>query len=116
MDNLPSWLAAVLNLDWNGVSPRSLPKTGEGLLLTMGIAKVQKGHNNCVARGAESLRCFCVATGEVSAHFCVFPGLESLCAVQWCTREVVKRGICDGRSRNFASLRFRGPWARAARR
>lgn len=70
------WLAVVLNLDENGVSPCILPKTDERLLLTKRGAAAQAEQDSFVVKGGESLRYLFTTTVEVIAYLYVTPELH----------------------------------------
>lgn len=69
-----AWLAAVLSLSWNYVSPYSLSRTRGRLLLTRPVAMAETGQNDYVIRDGESPGYYFTVTSEESAHLYVVPG------------------------------------------
>lgn len=100
------WLAAVLSLNENGVSPCSFPETGVRLPLTGHRTKAQTGHNYFVVRDKESSRYFFKSyRGSECTPLCHL-GLPSLCKLQWCMKNASKENMRDERNGSSADLRF----------
>lgn len=66
VDNRLNLLAMVPSLDDSNVSPRSLSKTREVMLLTGRSATGQNGHNGFAVRDGESPSYFFASTSKVS--------------------------------------------------